>query len=97
MPNQTAHQSSKCGNDKCGTFAPVPMHPHHGGKAMAGSGGSVTSSRGRFTPKSSTIPMPASKIHSTPHGGGMSTHRPMHGGAPIPMKGATRDSDNDMD
>ena len=31
MPNITSKNSEACGNDKCGTFAPTQVHPHHGG------------------------------------------------------------------
>ncbi len=40
MPNITSKKMNGCGNDKCGTFAPAMVHPHHGGKPMPGSGGS---------------------------------------------------------
>ncbi len=38
MPNQSTTYNPKCGDDKRGTFAPVPMMPNHGGKPMPDSG-----------------------------------------------------------
>jgi len=68
MPNITAKSNSKCGNDKCGTFATDHhMHPHGAGKVVL---------PGRATHKAGGHPHPSSAKahlhggHSMPMGGG---------------------------
>jgi len=79
MPNIESHQSTKCGNDKCGTFAPVNLHPHHGGKPMPGSGGKVSG-------RSSGARNQVAKGRSNSH---------MHGGMPMHSMKHDSDGDYD--